>query len=353
MSCVSTVSVTDAALIFAEADVDGSGYLGFRELAEALRTLWKRAGITSMKPDFATLEKQFAAADANNDNKVSLPEFMDWYNYTVDWVERLLESEAERQKSQGVAKVADSRRKTLNASDTKALVQIKSSGSKPTRKDGADAKESNRQVRAAMDVASIPHFSDTERSRLRDIFMASVAQAEREHPVDHGGDAVAERLHDRQQGSAATAVLTLHGYLNFFRKAFGTSELVAGSDWIRERAYSVQCRLAGEPYGRLTFQGLMLWLRPALKGNVVQASAAAFFFYDFDQSGLLAAAEVMELIERQPIGSHDERDLLHLLTMYGGRRPHYDFAMYRQHAEEFGIHGTYLEMREKLLDKAP
>ena len=131
------VSLTDAALIFAEFDVDSSGYLGFRELAEALRTLWKRAGITSMKPDFATLEKQFAAADVNKDNKVTLPEFMDWYNFAVDWVERLLESEEQRQ--QQATSKADARRKTLNESDTRALAQIKSSGAKPARKRAARA----------------------------------------------------------------------------------------------------------------------------------------------------------------------------------------------------------------------
>ena len=37
-----------------------------------------------------------------------------------------------------------------------------------------------------------------------------------------------------------------------------------------------------------------------------QAAASAFIFYDLDSSGLLSKAEIMKMIELQPIGSHYE-----------------------------------------------
>ena len=38
-----------------------------------------------------------------------------------------------------------------------------------------------------------------------------------------------------------------------------------------------------------------------------QAAASAFIFYDLDSSGLLSKAEIMKMIELQPIGSLYER----------------------------------------------
>ena len=40
---------------------------------------------------------------------------------------------------------------------------------------------------------------------------------------------------------------------------------------------------------------------------LVQAAASAFTFYDLDSSGLISKAEIMKMIELQPIGSHYER----------------------------------------------
>ena len=79
--------------VFCKFDADGSGYLGFRELGQALRALFKQAGLKKT-PDFATLEEQFGKADTNGDNQVSPEEFVAWYNHAVEWTRRL-QAEAE------------------------------------------------------------------------------------------------------------------------------------------------------------------------------------------------------------------------------------------------------------------
>ena len=73
---------------FQKFDADHSGYLGFRELGQALRALFKEAGL-KRTPDFGALEESFDTADTDGDNKVSLDEFVAWYNHTVEWTRRL------------------------------------------------------------------------------------------------------------------------------------------------------------------------------------------------------------------------------------------------------------------------
>ena len=67
------------------------------------------------------------------------------------------------------------------------------------------------------------------------------------------------------------------------------------------------------------------------------------FFFD--------AREVMKMIELQPAGSHDERDLVHLVSFHGGRLPSYSFEQYLEHAKAFGMHGVFHAIRAKLLDE--
>ena len=161
---------------------------------------------------------------------------------------------------------------------------------------------------------------------------------------------MADRQYETQQKSIETALMDLQAYILFFKLAFGADSSIAGADWIRERAYAVQCRRAGVKLGELGFQGLLLWLRPALKGSLEQSAAAAFYFYDFNGNGLLSAQEVMDMIELQPVDSNDERDLLHLITYHGGKHKSYSFGMYLEHAQAFGMHGSYVAFRKRLLD---
>jgi hypothetical protein len=58
----------------------------------------------------------------------------------------------------------------------------------------------------------------------------------------------------------------------------------------------------------------------------------------------------MKMIEVQPVGSHDERDLLHLITFSGAGVEEYAFHHYLAHAEAFGLHGAFKDFRERLLD---
>ena len=123
------------------------------------------------------------------------------------------------------------------------------------------------------------------------------------------------------------------------------------AQWVRERCYAIHCQRAGVSAGALTLQGMLLLLRPALRGTLEQVAASAFTFYDLDGSGLLHKAEVMKMIELQPIGSDDERDLLHLITFTGSSVDAYGFEQYLAHAEAFGLHGSFTTFRERMLDK--
>tara|TARA_B110000196_G_scaffold285388_1_gene268460 strand:- start:230 stop:412 length:183 start_codon:yes stop_codon:yes gene_type:complete len=58
----------------------------------------------------------------------------------------------------------------------------------------------------------------------------------------------------------------------------------------------------------------------------------------------------MKMIEVQPVGSHDERDLLHLITFSGAGVEEYAFHHYLAHAEAFGLHGAFKDFRARLLD---
>ena len=58
----------------------------------------------------------------------------------------------------------------------------------------------------------------------------------------------------------------------------------------------------------------------------------------------------MKMIEVQPVGSHDERDLLHLITFSGAGVEEYTFPHYLAHEEAFGLHGAFKDFRERLLD---
>ena len=64
-----------------------------------------------------------------------------------------------------------------------------------------------------------------------------------------------------------------------------------------------------------------------------------------------AQAEIMKMVELQPISSHDERDLLHLITFSGAGVEEYTFQQYLAHAEAFGLHGAFKDFRERMLDK--
>ena len=110
--------------VFCMFDADQSGYLGFRELGQALRALFREAGLKKT-PDFAALEESFGKADANGDNKVSQEEFVAWYNHAVEWTRRLqdeTEAEAEAKRPARPALLGQS---ALSTTSTKVLFDIK------------------------------------------------------------------------------------------------------------------------------------------------------------------------------------------------------------------------------------
>ena len=100
-------------------DADHSGHLGFRELGQALRQLFKEAGLKN-SPDFSTLEESFGAADTDGDNKISLEEFVAWYNHTIEWTARLHAEEANAQEAK-----KDKPATTLGRTESKLVFDLK------------------------------------------------------------------------------------------------------------------------------------------------------------------------------------------------------------------------------------
>ena len=47
------------------------------------------------------------------------------------------------------------------------------------------------------------------------------------------------------------------------------------AQWARERCYAIHCQRAGVSAGALTLQGMLLLLRPALRGTLEQVAASA------------------------------------------------------------------------------
>ena len=103
-------------------DADHSGHLGFRELGLALRQLFKEAGLKK-SPDFNTLEESFGAADTDGDNKISLEEFVAWYNHTIEWTARLHAEEAQEEEAQEAKKEKPAT--TLGRTESKLVFDLK------------------------------------------------------------------------------------------------------------------------------------------------------------------------------------------------------------------------------------
>ena len=281
--------------VFAQFDADQSGYLGFRELGQALRALFKQAGLKKT-PDFATLEEQFGKADTNGDNKVSPEEFVAWYNHAVEWTRRLqaeAEAEAEAKRSERPALLGQS---ALSQTSTQVLFELKmyGQGKQATPRSAHSEAEASslHQLKEVLDIDHLPSLSEDENRRVRDLFMRAVTEADKATatPSAKSGQ-MSHRNYETQQASSATARMGLKAYGIWAALAYGTGS--AGTDgksqdWLRERAYTVHCHRAAEPYGELSLQGMLLLLRPALRGSLAQAAASAYAFYDLDNSGLIS-----------------------------------------------------------------
>lgn len=282
--------------IFAQFDADQSGYLGFRELGQALRALFKQAGLKKT-PDFATLEEQFGTADTDGDNKVSPEEFVAWYNHAVEWTRRLqaeAEAEAAAKRSERPALLGQS---ALSQTSTQMLFELKMYGqgkqATPRHSHGSEAEASSQQrLKEVLDIDSLPSLSEGENRRVRDLFMRAVTEADKATatPSAKSGQ-MSHRNYETQQASSATARMGMKAYGIWAALAYGAGS--AGTDgksqdWLRERAYAVHCSRAAEPYGELSLQGMLLLLRPALRGSLAQAAASAYALYDLDNSGLIS-----------------------------------------------------------------
>ena len=182
----SQIGLIAAAEVFSEFDIDDSGYLGFKEMSEALRKLWDQAGLKP-RPDFDTLEAQFHEADSDGDNQVDLAEFVKWYSHAIEWTHRLKESEAHRKKDAEAAAAGK-----LDKDDSKVLFHSKRSqkwshaeaeklkrssaappgpfsisltAGPPAAADGAAA--SRQRLNALLDLVNVPSYSDREQRRVR------------------------------------------------------------------------------------------------------------------------------------------------------------------------------------------
>ena len=79
--------------LFFKYDSDGSGTLGFKEMAAAIRDLMAEAG-AKVRLNMKQFEEQFDAADADGDNKVTFEEFVNWYNGFANFA-RVMAQQAE------------------------------------------------------------------------------------------------------------------------------------------------------------------------------------------------------------------------------------------------------------------
>ena len=281
--------------VFYQFDADQSGYLGFRELGQALRALFKEAGLKKA-PNFAALEESFGKADANGDNKVSPEEFVAWYNHAVEWTQRLqdeAEAEAEAKRPERPALLGQS---ALSTTSTKMLFDLKMHGHRqvatPRRRDTEAEASSHQQLKQMLALDGLPSLSESESRRVRDLFMRAVAEADKASatPSAKSGQ-LAHRKYETQQASPATARMGLQVYSIWAALAYGAGSAAMDGksrEWVRERSYAIHCNRAAEPYGELSLQGMLLLLRPALRGSLGQAAASAYSFYDLDDSGLIS-----------------------------------------------------------------
>ena len=165
---------------FQKFDTDQSGYLGFRELGQALRALFKGAGLKKT-PDFAALEESFGKADADGDNKISQDEFVAWYNHAVEWTRRLQDeavAEAiEAKKSKQPAMLGQS---ALSTTSTKVLFDLKMHGHRKEATPRSEAEASSHQeLKHMLALDGLPSLSESESRGVRDLFMRAVAEADK------------------------------------------------------------------------------------------------------------------------------------------------------------------------------
>ena len=281
--------------IFCQFDADQSGYLGFRELGQALRALFKEAGLKKT-PDFAALEEAFGKADANGDNKISQEEFVAWFNHAVEWTRRL-QDEAEAEAAKRAERPAMLGQSALSTTSTKVLFDLKMHGhhsrsATPRRRDTEAEASSHQQLKDMLALDGLPSLSESEGRRVRDLFMRAVAEADKTSatPSAKSGKLV-HRQYETQQASAATARMGLQAYSIWAALAYGAGSAATdgkSKEWVRERSYAIHCSRAAEPHGELSLQGMLLLLRPALRGSLGQAAASAYSFYDLDDSGLIS-----------------------------------------------------------------
>ena len=78
-------------------------------------------------------------------------------------------------------------------------------------------------------------------------------------------------------------------------------------------------------------------------------------FYDLTSSAGLGPDGNPVLAFSQPSGSTCSQAMTfamgdHLITYHGGKHKSYSFGMYLEHAQAFGMHGSYVAFRKRLLD---
>ena len=191
---------------FQKFDADHSGYLGFRELGQALRALFKEAGL-KRTPDFGALEESFDTADTDGDNKVSLDEFVAWYNHTVEWTRRLHD--------EAVTEVR-SRKHTVYAPHSSALPSTSSPPAPPVcpLPQVTEAKKrppllgqsslSSKSTKVLFDL-KMQRIGGTRRTRRTRLFLSSPQLAAAHRPYLPGASAVGSGWRSALWGSGRAA----------------------------------------------------------------------------------------------------------------------------------------------------
>lgn len=204
-------------------DADHSGHLGFRELGLALRQLFKEAGLKK-SPDFNTLEESFGAADTDGDNKISLEEFVAWYNHTIEWTARLHAEEAQEEEAQEAKKEKPAT--TLGRTESKLVFDLKMHDlnqrtgrgnpgpDTPRSRALTEASASLHRVQSVLAVDRLPHLTDSESRRVRDLFMQAVSETDKAIATSSKKSGkLADRQYETQQASPATAQMSLDAYV--------------------------------------------------------------------------------------------------------------------------------------------
>lgn len=156
----------------------------------------------------------------------------------------------------------------------------------------AEAASSHQQLKDMLALDSLPSLSLSESRRVRDLFMRAVTEADKASTTPSAKSSqLAHRQYETQQASPATARMGLQAYSIWAALAYGAGSAATdgkSKEWVRERSYAIHCHRAAEPHGALSLQGMLLLLRPALRGSLGQAAASAYSFYDLDNSGLIS-----------------------------------------------------------------